>query len=319
MTLFNYIYEGGTVLRVTTNKKYHLFSSKMILIGILPGLLLFVVFRLIPSIATFCFSFTDVSTVVGQELHFVGLENYKEILFKNNQRDIIQAFNRTIIFSVSTTVIQTIISLFLAVILCRKFVKGRNLFSAIIFLPTILGMTVTGLCFRLFFSTDGIAASVLRFFGTSSNFFGDYNDAFKLVIFCQIWASLGYEMMLFITGLKNISEDLYEAAAIDGANERSTFWNITLPQLWPTVMVNLLICIIGSLSAFQIIMVTTNGSATTRTLSMLVYQIAFSIGANDVNAGRQGLASAIQMILFIIILVATVGSQFIMNKYSSED
>lgn len=296
-----------------------LFKKQMIWLGILPGLVLFLGFRVVPSVITFFLSFTDISTVPGQAVNFIGLDNYREIFFKNNSRDMLQAFFNTVMFSLATTVIQTAVSLFLAVVLCRKFVRGRNFYSAVIFLPTILGMTVTGLCFKLFFSMDGIAASVLRLFGTSSSFFGDYFLAFKLVIFCQIWASAGYEMMLFITGLKNIPDDLYEAASIDGSNEWNTFWRITLPQLWPTVMVNLLICIIGSLSAFQIILVTTNGSAPTRTLSMLIYQIAFGMGMRDVNAGRQGLASALQMLLFVIILVATLVSQYAMSRFHKED
>lgn len=296
-----------------------LFSKKMIFLGMLPGLALYILFSVFPSLLTFIFSFTDITTVPGQQVHFVGLSNYEEILFRNNARDAMQALQNTIIFSVSTTLIQTAFSLLLAVILSKKFIHGRNFFRAIIFLPTILGVTVTGLCFNLFFSTDGIASWFLSLFGTSSSFFGDYYLAFKLVIFCQIWASAGYEMVLFIAGLQNIPSDLYEAASIDGANEWTSFWKVTLPQLWPTVMVNLLICIVGSLSSFQIILVTTGGSAPTRTLSMFIYQVAFGMGATNTNSGRQGLAAAMQMMLFILIFVVTVVSQLIMRRFNKED
>ena len=296
-----------------------LFKKRMIILGMLPGLLLYIVFCVVPSLGTFLFSFTDISNIPGQPIHFVGLSNYEEILFQNNSRDALQALRNTITFSIATTVIQTAFSLLLAVILCKKFIRGRNFYRAVIFLPTILGMTVTGLCFKLFFSTDGIAAWVLHLFGTSSSFFGDYNVAFQLIIFCQIWASAGYEMVLFIAGLQNIPSDLYEAASIDGASEWTSFWKVTLPQLWPTVMVNLLICIVGSLSSFQIILVTTGGSAPTRTLSMFIYQVAFGIGAKVTNAGRQGLAAAMQMMLFILIFVVTVISQWVMKRFNKED
>lgn len=298
---------------------YCLFSKRMILLGILPGMLLYVLFRVVPSVATFVLSFTDISSIPGAQVHFIGLSNYKEILFEANARDTLQALWRTIEFSFFTTVIQTAISLFLAVVLCKKFVRGKNFYRAVIFLPTILGMTVTGLCFKLFFSKDGLASAFLGLFGASSNFFGDFELAFKLVIFCQIWASVGYEMVIFIAGLQNIPEDLYEAASIDGANEWQAFWKVTLPQLWPTVMVNLLVCIVGSLSAFQIIMVTTGGTPQTRTLAMQIYQTAFGIGQITPNAGRQGLAAAMSMLLFIFILAATLLSQYAMNKFGRED
>lgn len=299
-----------------------LFNKKIILLGMLPGLVLYIGFFVLPSFLTFIFSFTDISTVVGQKISFIGLENYKEVLFKNNSRDLMVTFLNTLKFSFFTTVIQTVIALVFAVALCKKFVKGKKFYRGIIFLPTILGMTVTGLCFKLFFSNDGIASSVLDIFGAKSAFFADYNNALKLVIFCQIWASVGYEMMLFIAALQNIPEDYREAASIDGASENRTFWSIILPQLWPTVVVNVLICIIGSLSAFQIILVTTGGTAPTRTLSMFIYQIAFGMGnngSNTTNIGRQGLAAAMQVLLFLIIFIATIITRVIMSKVQEEE
>lgn len=309
----------GRRLQSSVAVRSTLFNKKLILLGLLPGLILYVGFRVLPSVATLVFSFTNISTTPGAPVQFVGWGNYVEILFKSNARDTFAALLRTIQFSFFTTVIQTAVSLFLAVQLCKKFVRGKTFYRAVIFLPTVLGMTVTGLCFRLFFSSDGIANSVLRLFGTSSSFFGDFDLAFKLVIFCQIWASAGYEMVLFIAGLQNISGDLYEAASIDGANGRQAFWRVTLPQLWPTVMVNLMVCIVGSLSAFQIIMVTTGGTPQTRTLAMQIYQIAFGIGQPTPNVGRQGLASAMQMILFAFILIVTVLFQYLMSRVNKED
>lgn len=169
-------------------KSFTLFSKKMIWLGMLPGLALYTVFCVAPSVATAIFSFTDISTVPGAKVNFVGWNNYKEILFQANARDTMQSISHTIEFSVATTVIQTTLSLMIALVLCKKYVKGKTFYRTIIFLPTILGMTVTALCFKLFFSMDGVANSVLRLFGTSSSFFGDINLAFKLVIFCQIWA-----------------------------------------------------------------------------------------------------------------------------------
>lgn len=310
----------GGIKRLNSRERC-LFNKKMIWLGMLPGIILYVCFCVLPSIGTFAFSFTDISMVPGKPVHFVGLDNYKEILFLNNSRDMMQALRNTFVYSIVTTVVQTALSLFLAVCLCRKFVHGKNFYRSVVFLPTVLGVTVTGLCFKLLFSTDGLAQIVLNAFGKSSAFFGDPKLVFGLAIFCQIWASLGYEMVIFIAGLQTISDDLYEAAAIDGASDWKAFWSITLPQLWPTVMVNLLICIVGSLSSFQMILVTTGGNPAARNLAMFIYSIAFGIGAGNKSStmGRQGVAAAMQMILFVIILGVTLFSQYVMNKFNKED
>jgi raffinose/stachyose/melibiose transport system permease protein len=298
------------------------FKKEAVILGILPGLLVFLSFSVVPSILTFFFSFTDIRQIPGRPWQFVGLANYRELLFQSNSRDMLDSLKRTFIFSFSVTGFQTAFALLLSILLTRKNLAGRNIFRTIIFLPNILGVTVTGLCFKLFFSIDGPARKVLGLFGKSSAFFGDWNLALPLVIFCQIWMSVGYEMVIFIAGLQNIPEDLYEAARIDGASEWQIFWRVTLPLLWSTVMVNVTLCVVGSLSAFQIILVTTQGSPPSRTLAMFVYRIAFGMGGVDSgqsnNVGRQGLAAAMQMSLFVFILVITVLSRYLMSRKEEE-
>lgn len=296
------------------------FNKKMIILGMLPGLILYIVFFVLPSLGTFVFSFTDITQIPGQEWKFIGLDNYREVLFKSNSRDFIASLKNTFTFSLFTTIIQTVLSLVIAIVLNKKHVRGKNLYRTVIFLPTILGVTVTSLCFKLFFSIDGPAQGFLQLFDTSSTFFADPKIGLLLIIFCQVWMSTGYEMVIFIAGLQNIPENLYEAANIDGANGWQAFIHVTLPQLWSTVIVNLLLCLVGSLSAFQIILLTTGGTPATRTLAMFVYQIAFGIGQNNnPNAGRQGLAAAMQMILFVMILVVTLSSNYLMNKVNKGD
>jgi raffinose/stachyose/melibiose transport system permease protein len=294
------------------------FQKEAIMLGILPGLILFIGFSVIPSLLTFFFSFTDIQQIPGRPWHFVGLANYREALFQSNSRDMFDSLKRSFIFSLSVTGFQTAFALFLSILLTQRNLAGRNLFRAVIFLPNVLGVTVTGLCFKLLFSIDGPAQLVLAALGKSSAFFGDWNLALPLVIFCQVWMYVGYEMVIFIAGLQNIPEDLYEAARIDGASDGQIFRRITLPLLRSTVMVNVTLCIVGSLSAFQLILVTTQGSAPTRTLSMFVYQTAFGMGGGNTNTGRQGLAAAMQMLLFVFILGITIFSRYLMSRKEEE-
>lgn len=296
-----------------------LFDPKLIWLGIAPGLLVFILFRVIPSIGTIIFSFTDIRQTPGNVTHFVGLSNYIEI-FSMNMRDFANTIGRTVIFTGLVTILQTALALFIAVILNLDYVKGKTIYRTIVFLPVILGVTVCGLAFKLFFSIDGPAAWFLQLFGASSTFFGDRKIALYLVIFCQIWFNVGSEMIIFLAGLQNVSRDLVEAARIDGASEWKILWKVSIPQIVSVVAVNLMMCLIGSLSAYQIILVTTKGNEWTKTLSMMIFGIAFNVGdSGKSNAGRQGYASALQVILFLIILVVTLITQYVQNKVEEKE
>ena len=311
--------ENANKMKRKKKKPSVLFDPKLVWLGIAPGLLIFIFFRLIPSIGTVLFSFTDIRQTPGNATHFVGLSNYIEI-FSMNMRDFASTLGRTATFTILVTIIQTALALFIAVILNLKYIKGKTVYRTIVFLPVILGVTVCGLAFKLFFSVDGPAAWFLRLFGMSSTFFGDRNIALYLVIFCQIWFNVGSEMIIFLAGLQNVSNDLIEAARVDGASEWTILWKVSIPQIVSVVAVNLMMCLIGSLSAYQIILVTTKGNEWTKTLSMMIFGIAFNVGdAGKSNAGRQGYASALQVILFLIILVVTIITQHIQNRVEEKE
>jgi len=295
------------------------FNPLMIWLGIAPGLLIFIFFRLVPSIGTVIFSLTDIRQTPGNPISFVGLSNYKEILTLN-MRDFGNTLARTCIFTMLVTIIQTALALVIAVILNQKKLKGKTFYRTVVFLPVILGVTVCGLAFKLFFSVDGPAAAFLNLFNVTSTFFGDRKVALYLVIFCQIWFNVGSEMIIFLAGLQNVSPDLTEAARIDGANDWQIFWKVSIPQIVSVVAVNMMMCLVGSLSAYQIILVTTKGNEWTKTLSMMIFGIAFNVGdAGKSNAGRQGYASALQVILFLLILVVTLITQKIQNHIEEKE
>ena len=291
-----------------------LFDSKAIWLGMLPGLIIFLGMSLGPSVTTALLSFTDIRQTPGTPWHWVGWQNYVTVLLQSNRRDVLAAVGHTLYFALVVTVVQTALALLLASILNNKNLRGRNLARTVIFLPVILGVTVTGLCFKLFFSIDGPANAILGLFGTRSDFFASWSLAMPLVIFVQIWMSVGYEMVIFLAGMQNIPEELYESAKVDGANSRQRFWHITIPMLWPTLTTNLLLCLIGALSAFMLVLITTNASPQTTTLAMMVYQYAFGLGGNGASyEGQQGLAAALAMLLFIFVLIFTLALRFTMN------
>ncbi len=281
-------------------------SRSSVVAAMTPALFLYVAFSVLPSLGTALFSFTDVTQVPGKAWSFVGLDNYREFLFLSNARDARDVFERSLVYALATTIAQTAAALVTALALDRPSLRGRGVYRTLVFLPVVLGVTVTGLCFNLFFSIDGPAAAFMRLFHIKGGVLSDFSRALPTVIFIQVWMSMGYEMVIFIAGLQNIPKELYEAASVDGAPPGRVFARITFPLLWPTVAVNILVCIIGSLSSFQIILVTTRGEFNTKTLAMAVFAEAFGVSQRIDRLGRQGYAAAMQMILFLLILAITI-------------
>ena len=271
-------------------------------LGMAPGLGLFVLFALGPSLATAVLSLTDISGVPNVPFHFIGFGNYVEYFTSGASRDNVQALSRTLIFCLVVTIVQNAIALGLALLLNQR-LRGRALFRTIIFMPVILGVTVIGLMWSLMLDpADGPVAAVLAHFGKSSALLGDTSLAFPLVIAIQIWSALGYSLVIFLAGLQTIPAELHEAARVDGANAWQTFRHTTFPMLAPSVTINCLLAIIGSLQVYQIIYVLTHGNYNTSVLSYQIYQLGFNAGTYG-GALRQGYASALSMVQFVLIAV----------------
>jgi raffinose/stachyose/melibiose transport system permease protein len=272
-----------------------------------PGLGLFVLFALGPALATAALSLTDISGVPNIPFHFIGLSNYVEYFTSGASRDNVQAVERTLIFCLVVTVVQNAIALGLAVLLNRR-LRGRTAFRTIIFIPVILGVTVIGLIWSLILDpADGPVAAILMHFGKSSALLGDNFLAFPLVIAIQIWSALGYSLVIFLAGLQTIPAELHEAARVDGANAWQTFRHATFPMLAPSVTINSLLAIIGSLQAYQIVYVLTHGNYNTSVLSYQVYQLGFNAGTYGASL-RQGYASALSMVQFGLIAVVALAA-----------
>ena len=174
-------------------------------------------------------------------------------------------------------------------------------------MPTVLGVTVIGLIWSLFFNPSaGPAASLWGLFGADSAFFGDQRLALGLVIFVSVWAGLGVAMVIFLTGLQAIPEELYEVAAIDGASAGQTFRFVTVPMLAPSITANVLLSIIGSLQSYQLAYVLTGpANPATQLLSLAIFSQGFGTGNPGVSQS-QGYAASISIIQFVIVGVISL-------------
>lgn len=296
-----------------TNKAQ--WNKKVIVAFMLPAIIFYVVMAIIPSGMTAVYSLTDI-TSTSRSVNFIGLKNYKQLFMLQNPRDTWNAIYRTIVFAVVCTVVKNVFALLFALLFNSKVLHGRSFCRAITFMPTILGATVCCYAWVLLLGMDGPVYTLLNALGIHSGLLGSKTDAFPLVILIQIWMSVGYAMVIDIAGLQGIPNELYEAAAIDGASPWKQFFSVTLPQLWPTLSVNILLTTIGSLGSVQPILLTTGGSNNTETLAMRMYATAFGVGKTDTTIVNPtlGYASATAMVLFFITLLFALGVYIVMQR-----
>jgi len=159
-------------------------------------------------------------------------------------------------------------------------------------------------------------ARILEVFGASSEFLGAQpTEAFAWIMFIQIWANMGFTMVIFVAGLQTIPDELYEAARIDGASSWQVFANVTWPLLTPSVNTNILLNIIGSLQAWQLFLVLIGYRNGTQVLGYLIYAQGFGQTTGSVTSSfRQGYAAAASIVLFILVLVLGTITQTILRR-----
>ncbi|ABR30555.1 carbohydrate ABC transporter permease [Thermosipho melanesiensis] len=265
-----------------------------------PFLILFAVFGIFPIVYSFFMSFTDYSAL-SPEFNFVGLKNY----IKAFQDEVfLVALKNTVIFVVGTIPFTTVFSLLLAVLINSKFLPLKDLFKAGFFLPSVISMVVISTTWMYLYSADGFFNKMLEFFGQNpipTSWLANTKTALLSIMIMDIWAAIGYYTILFLAGLQSIPQQLYEAAAIDGANKTKMFFKITLPLLKPTMYFVIALNTIRSFQIFSEIFTMTGGGPMNATQTIVHY--LYIVGFRNFEMGY---ASAIAYILVLIILTITL-------------
>lgn len=279
------------------------------------GMVVLGLFAFVPAVAVLVVSFTDLRGLPYLPVHWIGIENYRSFFSGGHWSDNTNALKNTMVFAVFSTVFQIGLALVIAVLLNRP-LKGRNFFRAVVFMPTILGVTVTGLVFSLIFNTSGgPAQSFLHLFGTNSSFFGDPHLALPLVIVAQVWMNLGVSVVIFLAGLQAIPTELYEVSDIDGASAWQRFRYVTVPMLAPSVTANVLLGVVNSLHSYQLTYVLSGpNNHSTQLLSLLVYVQSFGGKSGTSLSQSQGYAAAISMFQFVLIAVIALLVLWILKR-----
>ena len=280
-------------------KAYRIKNGAPYVFMVLPALIIFVTFFIVPLIYTAKYSFYN-WTNFSLEITFNGLENYKSIF----EDDIlVRSIKNTLIFAIVTVTVQSMISLPVSVFLNSK-LRGRNIYRAIFFAPAVLSTLVVGYLWKYLMSSSdyGFINQILTGLGFEKvNFLGDAKIALFAIITISVWQWFGWSMVIYLGSLQSISGDLYEAASVDGANGFQKFWHITIPGLAPAIKINFVTSTISGLKIFDLILSTTNGGPAHQTETILSLMFA------KFSEGNYGYAAAFGMVFLVVsMLVAAV-------------
>lgn len=265
---------------------------------IMPWLLGLFLFTLIPMIFSAALSLCNWNIVTGTStIKFVGFDNYTRLF---GDPKFWQSLKVTFKFCLITIPCYQIISLLIAFLLTLD-IKGMKVFRLIYFLPSIIPTIACTMIWTRIFAQDGILNKALKIFGiTGPTWLTDRNTALYALMIMGIWG-IGNTMIIYLSGLQGVSEELKEAARIDGAKGHQIFFKITLPMISPTIFFNVVMAVIGSFQYFTQAYVMTEGGPMNSTLfyNLYLYQKAY-------KDFEMGYASAMAWVMFVIILILTM-------------
>ena len=311
--------EGKTTLtefrKMNSVKKKRIVRKNMwCWVFMLPTLLLYILFQGYPIITSAWYSMLDWSGMT-MNATFVGLQNFKELLADPLFRNSVANSFKYMIFSVP---IQLILSLVIAYILTSIIKKGATVFRTMYFIPVITTASIVGIIMIFIFGGTGPINQVLALLGIDTiNFLGDEKTALFTVVLIGIWKDLGTYMIYWIAALQSVSQDVYEAAKIDGAGKFRTFTDVVFPLILPIGGVITVLCVIGSLKVFDIVQTMTNGGPyfATDVVATFVYRTAYS---STTGSPRLGYASAAALLFGLMVVTIGVVLNLVKNYFNKK-
>ncbi len=276
---------------------------------ILPHYLLFLIFIAIPTLFTIYVSFTNWD-LFGTPI-FVGLDNYKMLLFEKGHTYNTYFWNgikNTLIYVITSVPIGILVPLMFAGILNEN-PPGKRFMQAVLYFPSLLSVSTVVICWSWLFRTDvGVINHVL---GIAVNWAGSQPFAWIAINILTIWWLVGGNMIIYLAGMSDISEELYESAEIDGASKWAQFRYITLPLIKPQIAVTLIFTIIGGYNVFGQTWMFNNGGPgeSNKTILMYIRELAFGSGVS-----QSGIAATMAVVLGVIIIISSVVVNKLFNR-----
>ncbi len=265
---------------------------------VLPVLILYTIFFIIPVGMCFSYSLLD-WTGVGKNSTFVGLNNYIRLF---QDQDYLNAFWFSTRYAVVTVILSNALAILVALWVTSK-LKTQNFVRTCFFLPNIISGIVVGFVWAFLFNQGSktlYSMTGLSFF--KIKWLSDPTNSFWATVIVSLWQSVGYYMLIYISGLNSIDRVYLEAAAIDGANAFQRFRHVTLPLLMPSITINLFLTLAGAFRLFDMNVTLTNGGPGRSTvgLALDVYKDLFS-------NNQMGYGSAKAVVLLLVVMLITIG------------
>ena len=278
-------------------KKNNLYS----LLFLSPWIISFLLFWLFPLIYSFILIFSEYKTLTN-EIELIGFGNYIKLF---NDPYFFQALKNTTIFTLGTVPVTCFLSLFFAVIVNDVSGKFQEWLKSSFFIPSVTSLVVISLIFTNLYSGNGYINSLMNMLGLpypEKGWLLEPSTSLTSIMLMDIWLSIGYYMIIFLSYLQTIPKDLYSVAELEGLSKSGQFWKITVPLMKPAIMFVLIINTIKSFQVFVEIYVMTKGGplGSTNTLVYAIFDKAFN------QFDQVSYASAIAYVLFLILIVLSV-------------
>lgn len=249
------------------------YSKKLfIFFSLAPAMILYILFRIIPTFQVFKMSLFKTSALSKKE-KFVGFDNFISLF---QDKAFIRSFQNTILLIVVVTIVTLILAVFFAAILTTEKIRGSNFFRIIFYIPNILSIVVvSGIFSAIYDPGRGLIDSILQIVGLrgpKAGWLGDQKIVIYSIAMALIWQAVGYYMVMYMAGMANIPDSLYEAAELDGAGKINKFFTITLPLVWLNIRATLSFFIISTINlSFLLVVPLTDGGPDGATEVFLSY------------------------------------------------
>ena len=282
------------------------------LLFILPALLFYLLFMVVPYLLAFGVSFVKWRGV-SLDMHFVGLANFATMFDDPN---FWKALKNTVFFTVSTGIIVPVMALYFAVAVTRKLVIGAQFFLVTCFFPNQISQVAIAVLWWFALNPQfGILSNFLRLLGLDNlpSWLGDPLWAPWCIVVVKVWAAVGFYMVLYVSSIQGIPEDYYDACKVDGAGEWQSFRHVTLPLLSEMMKVSTIFLLLNGFGTFDLVRIMTDGGPdrSTETLATYIYENAFELG-------KFGYATTIAMTLFFITFSLALLSLWLQRRQEVE-
>ncbi|WP_339272237.1 sugar ABC transporter permease [Paenibacillus sp. FSL W8-0426] len=281
---------------------------------VLPFILVFLIFWFYPLLNSFVMSFQD--KMLGQDPKWIGEANYSKLL---TDKVFLTAIKNSVVYMLGTLVLLIPFPMLFAVMINSKLMMGREFFKSSFFLPALTSVAVAGTIFRLTFGEmeGSLMNSFLGLFGVEPIKFlkdGEWSMAALLILACWRWT--GVNMLYYLSGLKSIDNEYYEAASIDGASAWQKFRTITMPLLKPTTVYVTTISVYAGLAMFTESLMMFNGNNSPKNIGLTIVGYLYRQG---IEKNKLGYAAAVGIILLIIAMVINLTQLKFSGMFKKEE